>query len=1284
MPKTLTQPDHLFDRTWRPGHPFRPRLSQRRRWGMLLLFVLLCSIIGGYWYLTDARRVRAMAESYLSNLIGGQVRVGNATLSIFEGLRLDNVTVYVDSSKSPDSAIFSAQTFLVRYNPRSLLNGRLEATQIVAIDPHVWLTEDLDTGHWNYERLAPRRGATSMPTTAHGPVVLPEILLRNAMVNYTQMQGGKLRPVLGSIGIEGQFTPGIGDRYGFKLQSRGLNEGLGPEVSGELIPSTRQIRAQLHGFEFGKDVEAMLPAQVRTWWKEHKLAGRVDVPELSYNSTPDGTKQFKVEIVLNGVTLSVHPEEWTSREELERREMIARGFDAMRNAGLNYRGYVDRLANLIEPSEIALQKVNGTFIFTQDGITLKQVFASVENNAFKINGKIVGYNRSPAMDVTLASSAAENIYIPPSPRYINSMPPPVRELYDHLRPQGTAAFWMRVTRDSSEARPEVAGEVDIIDGNFVFDRFAYPIRHAQGKIAFGRDQNSGIDKLELDLHGYGVANGPNRDSMVSLDGTIAPLGADPGVTIQIRSGKVTSEPAMFAAFPKQTRDALKIFDAEGKGEYPKFSGSFVCDVIRPVGPDQHWTVNTDIKLADAEGALIAFPYPMKGVHGDLKVREDHVEIINAKMKRGDAELTMNGRVDWGDPLKNLRPPKSMGGEEPPPSLRPELTITAKNVPIDQDLLKAMPPGHRKWLETMGVTGTFDLDGTVTSMHRKTPGSNIDFAFDIDLHNASLLPVNGKYTATNIAGKMRLTPMRVVINNISARRGEGTINTKGEVAWPNDIPQIALTADARNITLDKPLYDLLPEAGKRGWDAVRPEGTVDAQLAYSGVAGKIAANVATTTSTATTVATTQPSTQPVSMKLVIVPRTLSVTPTSVPYRLDNLQGEVTIQPDRVTFTNLHAKHGDANFNITATGLFGDQGKWDFQLKGDQVTVDEALRKALPDTLGSLIESSKMKGKVGFEFSKLIVTPSSTPAPKKPATPATTNQSSDVDVDFACNLNVNASSLDIGVPIENVQGVIALEGSAKRGKLDRLGGHIDVPSFTLAQRPVTNFRADLMKNPGNDAMQLDNMQARIADGELAGRIGWISPDVGAARYALEMALRNADVTQLAGETAPDVKGQLSASVALEGNWSDPNSRRGRGDVSVTGDKMYKIPVVLGLLQITNLSLPITSPFNEANCRYSVDGQRVSFESIELRAKEMMMQGNGHLDFGTKQVKMTFVTDSTTWPKIPIVGDLLQGARHELLQIHVQGTLEEPKVSASMMNTFTTTIDKVFRGSDNEKKK
>jgi len=76
---------------------------------------------------------------------------------------------------------------------------------------------------------------------------------------------------------------------------------------------------------------------------------------------------------------------------------------------------------------------------------------------------------------------------------------------------------------------------------------------------------------------------------------------------------------------------------------------------------------------------------------------------------------------------------------------------------------------------------------------------------------------------------------------------------------------------------------------------------------------------------------------------------------------------------------------------------------------------------------------------------------------------------------------------------------------------------------------------------------------------------------------------------------------------------------------------------------------------------------------------MQGSGALDFDTKRVRLTFVTQDKTWPKLPVIGDLLQGARNELLQIHVRGTIQDPKVSASSMNTLSTTVDEVFKGNE-----
>src|SRR5438045_1129000 len=107
MSQSFLTPDRLFDRPWQPGHAFGRKTSRKRRILMMLLFFFLCSIIAGYLYITDADRVRGKAESYLTQLIGGRVKVGGATLSIFEGLRLRDVVILVDDRDEPDSILFS-------------------------------------------------------------------------------------------------------------------------------------------------------------------------------------------------------------------------------------------------------------------------------------------------------------------------------------------------------------------------------------------------------------------------------------------------------------------------------------------------------------------------------------------------------------------------------------------------------------------------------------------------------------------------------------------------------------------------------------------------------------------------------------------------------------------------------------------------------------------------------------------------------------------------------------------------------------------------------------------------------------------------------------------------------------------------------------------------------------------------------------------------------------------------------------------------------------------------
>jgi len=1285
MPRNVKTPDRLFDRPWQPMHPFHPRLSALRRWGMFSFFILLTLLITAYWYYTDSERVRSLAESYLTRLLGGPVHVKGAALSIFEGLRLDGVEVRVDGQDTPDAIIFTAKTFQLQYDPTAMLRGELLATQIRAIDPRVHLTENRDTGRWNYQRMIRRQSAPSTTSTEPARVMLlPEILLRNAQIDYSEIRGGQLYQ-LGSMAIEGRLTPSAeSGRYAFDLQSRGQSDGVGPVISGSIVMDSGFVSARMLNFKFGRDIRTMLPAQVRDWWDQHGLSGRVNIPELSYTPPRAGKPaKFRVVTELRSVTLAMQPEEFRSDEENQKLAAASTLFNALRTANRGFAGPdaanrgkpmsshemaavsdgFERWASTFENIPIVLRDVSGAFIFTEEGIEIdedREVTGRVENNVIHLAGHIDGYSPAAPAHLTVASGINEHIVLPPALSYANSLPLPVREMYERLRPEGTCDLKFELIRKERGGKVEVIGGVNILDGRFVFDRFPYPLRGATGRVEVGRDEHTGIEYLAIkDLKGWGIQDGLNAESIVKVNGLIAPLGPDAGVTIRVEGSQIHSEPAMTAAFPRDVRRSLAFLDAENKGG-PVFVGNFVCDILRPIGFKQSWTVNTDIELLDASGSMTVFPYPLRNVTGLLKLREGYIDIINATSRHQDSTLAIDGRISWGNPDEDddrERVASELSPQRPKSKVRPDVKVVARNVPIDKTLLDALPPERRAWLEKMGLSGTLDIDGRITEagiagMPPALADDDTTFDLSLKLREGSIWPAQGTFAISKLNGLLRLSPTRLEIIELQGERDASALTASGLIDWPTGEPQFKLSATAKQLALDSPLYQMLPKEAKEAWDAVNPQGTVDLDLSWEGKSDGSKPTIA----------------------MVLRPQQLSVKPNVFPYRLDDVRGEVRYADDRVTLDALTATHDKTTVQLAGTGAVGNDPAWSLKLSANRVNLDAELLSALPDALSEMFKSMEFKGETDVTFSKLTYKPS-TPGINAPV--GTQPADAESDIDFDCVLSMADASLDAGMPMQKVTGSIGLKGAVRASSLDWLDGAIKISSMTMADRPVSDFSAHLVKESGMPTLRLENMQASLASGDLAGQLEFTVPDATtSSRYAINIVLRNADVRQLAGESGADVEGRINASLALAGSWDDPSSRRGRGEVVAAGKQMYRIPLMLGLLQITNLTLPINKPFNEASSRYSVEGQRVIFEQIRLTSENMQMQGSGTLDFGTKKVNLTFFTDSSNWAKIPIVGDLLKGAREELLQFHVRGTLEEPKVSATSMRTLQTTIDEVFR--------
>ncbi len=1213
---------------------------------MAVALIFLSSVIASYWAVTDPVRLKGMAQTYLSDLVGGRVSVETASLSLLQGLRLKKVTVWVDGKGAPDAQVFEAEAIDIGYDPTSLLRGRLEATRIVATAPRVTLVESTDTGRWNYQRLRPtRRPNTATRPTPGAPapeVPLPQLVLRNAQIEYKELSGGQLLPH-GSMAVEGRLFPSKdGARYLFEMQSRGAIEGVGPVVTGQVQlkgAATGQVDATLAHFRFGRDIEAMLPREVRTFWQEHHLQGAVDIPEFRYTPAIVGHRgrtarraAFMLRIRLQHVQLALRPDELDPRDPTTR-----------------------PVADPRPP--IAVDDVTGEYQFDTDGVRFKDVRGTMLGNTISVTGSLGGYTSDDPVFIRIETPPDRPLVLAPNLPYLASLPKAVRDVYGQLQPSGTGRMWVEISRPKAGAAPHVTGRLTITDGAFQCVWFPYPLRHATGTVTLGPDPTRGFDRIDLtDVRGLGVEGGPNADRVLRLDGWVGPLDPRIGCGIRTSGQDIATEPALLAAFPPPVRRGLGIFQGPAGENVPSFRGDFNCHIDMPVGIGTTAVVTADLHLLDGAGRLAAFPYPLEHLTGQLHVRDGYVDLQDVGLRRGDATLNVVGRVTW--------PTGRATGD-----VRPDLTLVARNVPLDDTLVAVLPPPAQAFIRRAGATGQIDVNGHIAAdpnhvapdAPAPTTAPSLPVAYDlgVTLHHGTARPLGGGVTLTDVTARLGVHPDRLDVVSVAARRGAAGLSASGTVEYPpNSAAVIHLAAAAHNLALDGPLHDLLPSPARSAWDAVAPRGAIDADLSYAdtGVA-------------------------PADYSLTLHPRDVSVLPASLPYRLDHVAGAVTVDRRAVTLTDVHGTHGKASVAVTGRGLIDHPDWWDLSLTTHGMPVDGELRRALPPAVRAVVAQTKFRGNLDLDLTTLNYRGNA-----DPTGPA--------DVDVTGSARAAGASLDVGVPLSHVDGGVRFAAAVRGGHVAAFKGDMDLDTLALADRPLQHLRAHLEQPPGVDGLRLTDVQAEIAGGRLAGRVELrFANAAGAAAasrpsdggYAVAFAVTDADMATIAGPALPGgkpIRGRLSASLDMQGDWSDPATRRGRGDVLVAGRDMYQIPLVLGLLEVTDLSLPTTAPFNQATARYAVDGRRVTFEQLQMRGDNLVMGGTGWLDFGTKRVRMNFTTDNPRMVGVPVLHDLWQGAKNELLQIQVRGTVQDPQVSAASLHTFTTTVDEVFSGRGNER--
>ncbi len=920
-----------------------------------------------------------------------------------------------------------------------------------------------------------------------------------------------------------------------------------------------------------------------------------------------------------------------------------------------------RMRALPQHAPLGVDDVSGEFFFDQDGIHFDGVTGTVAGATLSVSGKIDGYSPDAPIKLRVQSRPGEVVEIPEHPDFLAALPGPLHEAYNMIKPHGTGTMWAELVRTSTVGLPQVTGEINILNGNFNCIFFPYPVQGAVGKICFFPDPSGTFEKVTLDdIHGHGIPTGPNAHQEVTLNGWVGAMNPDVGCKIHAFGKGMQSEPELFAALPPPVRKVIDIFRGPGDTKIPHFAGDFDCVVFVPPGVNMRPIVSVDLNFTDGSGKLTAFPYPLEHMKGTVNIRDGYVDVNDVKFTHGSSAISVGGRVTWPVDL--------------PPGTdviaKPDLKILAGNVPIDNELMHVLPPEARSWLRSAGATGLLDVDGRVLPKPDATkPDDAIAYDLNVAVHDAAAKPLGSDYGISAVAGKLVVHSDRLEVLELHGKRGDSNLAATGTVNWSTGSADVRLDGTGTHLNTEKALRDLLPPEAQAAWKTLDPKGVFDARVVYHGtwrvVPGEPIASIKMPIDSVLSV----PPAATNEFNLTLKPVDVSITPAPLPYQLDHCVGEIHISPDNIVITGIHAKHGKATISIAGKGLTTNPNDWDLSLSAHNLPVDDPLKTAIPAPIRQVLDELKYTGELSLDLTTFRY------RGDKP----------DPDIDLSGTVSAANGTVEVGMPIDKLDGALPFTAYIRNGKLAALGGELTMNALNIGDRPVKDFKASLDLPNGSNVLHVNSIRGIIGGGELAGNMDLTFPDVGESSYLMNFALKNSDLREIARQVAPrgqEVRGQLSASLALQGEWANPATRRGRGDVVVSGKEMYQIPLLLGLLEVTNLSLPTTSPFNEGTARYLVEGNRINFEQVEMRSNEMVMSGNGWLDFGSKLVRMNFTTENPNLPRLPLIHELWQGAKSELLQIQVRGTVQSPKVSAASMHTFTTTVDEVLHGSEQEK--
>lgn len=809
----------------------------------------------------------------------------------------------------------------------------------------------------------------------------------------------------------------------------------------------------------------------------------------------------------------------------------------------------------------------------------------------------------------------------------------LREFLIDFDPHGRVNVRAQLRRPRGpQHRLRFLGRLTAVNASAAYRWFKYRLEKLTGEVEFGEDG----------IHLRGLV-GQHSGGTVRVDGKIDAATQWTDVDLKIDGENVPFNDALHAALSDKHRSIWDLLRPQGRADarvhLQRKGGS------RADGPGK-WQTSLDLKLKGADLCFEHLPYALTDVTGQARVDGDRFSFREIRGRHGDARVAVEGWADFDDPA---RP-------------RAELGVQARGVSLDDDLWNALPPRTQDSLAALGLSGRADIAGKV---RLGDAAGAVDYDLHATLDGVSVRLHSFPYHICEVGGSVTITPQAWSLTGLVGRHGAATLQADGSIARDEGGAALTLTVKSENLPLDQTLAEALPPKLREVWSSFAPEGTAEATtlIVARGMNEKVTTNYRTHLSL----------------------RDGRLRYAGFPLDLEQVRADLLLTARRAELVRLEgrpvlqaigtARNGPAPRDNGGTGarvrlsgtfdLAADAVRGGLQLEAESIPLEHPrVRAALPALLRDYLEATSARGLADIRLDALNLTHADSGQPRW---------------DADGRLELKGVDLNLGVALSEIEGRI--EGDLRAGLkgLEALDVTVAFDRLRVARWPMTGFSARLSQTSADPVLRLDEMAARVFGGALSGTLE-LSLRSRQPTYSMSLALSDADLAAIlsaesgARSGSKGVRGRLLGRMSLTGALGDTNSREGAGEIMIHDAQVWKLPLMLAILRVLNLN-PDENAFDDARVQFYVLGSTIRLSRVELYGTSLALAGAGTYDTHTDALDLMLAAGTPGPMRVPLLTELMEGAARELMEVHVTGTLSEPRIESQPLRGVKQFLDNLF---------